>query len=433
MKEIPDTPAPSDDERRRAACRAMAAAPGLIRFASRYTRSIHDAEDAYQRAMEIALTRAPVTEPRRFMAWLHTVLRNEALAVASARRREGPSSEADVSEVFEDRLEDGPRVDAVAEWRERYRTIQDGLAALTEAQRVCLMLQTAGASYERIHQITGFSMRKVERSVLEGRKGLAAWELRLVSGEACDRLDGAISRVAAGTASAKESRSVSRHIGHCGHCRALLRSRRESNEWLVAMVPVALLGGQALTGAPDPGPAIAWWERVADGATVRMGNAVQMAMDLPTSALAKVGAGTAAIVVAGTAALPLVSDEPPPVSAPATASASATTSAAVRETGSQATSGSTVASASAFAAARRAATVAKERERVRRAARADAARRARDAARARTMEVAARRSVAVSTPTPTATQSPKHREPSAPSSSSVAASSSAAVALEFGP
>ena len=40
---------------------AMASAPGLIRYASRFTRSVEDAEDAYQRAMEIALTRAPVT------------------------------------------------------------------------------------------------------------------------------------------------------------------------------------------------------------------------------------------------------------------------------------------------------------------------------------------------------------------------------------
>ena len=309
----------------------MAAAPGLIRFASRYTRSIHDAEDAYQRAMEIALTRAPVTEPRRFMAWLHTVLRNEALAVAGARRREGPGAEADVAEAVEDRLEDAVAVDAVAEWRERYRSIQDGLAALTEAQRVCLMLQTAGASYARIHEITGFSLRKVERSVLEGRRGLAAWEMRLVSGEACERLDAAIARVASGQASAKDARGVSRHVRHCGHCRALLRSRRESNEWLAAMVPVALLAGGVAAGAPDPSPAIAWWERVADGATVRMGTAVQMAIDLPTSALAKVGAGTAAIVVAGTAALPLVTDDVRPAHAPG-AAAERTTATAVTTT-----------------------------------------------------------------------------------------------------
>jgi RNA polymerase sigma factor (sigma-70 family) len=209
----------------------MGSAPGLIRFAARYTRSLHDAEDAYQRAMEIALTRAPVTEQRRFMAWLHTVLRNEALAVARVRRREGPGVEADVTEAYEDTLESAARIDAIAEWRERYRSIQDGLAGLTDAQRICLMLQTAGVSYERIREITGFSLRKVERSVLEGRSRLAAWEVRLASGEACERLDPVIGRVASGQATAKEARVVSRHVRHCGHCRAVLRDRRESNEW----------------------------------------------------------------------------------------------------------------------------------------------------------------------------------------------------------
>ena len=181
-------PSPTDEQRRAAACLAMSKAPGLIRFAARYTRSLHDAEDAYQRSMEIALTGAPVTEPRRFMAWLHTVLRHEALAVARARRREGPGAELDVAEACADRVADSVAVDAVAEWRERYRFIQDGLAGLTDAQRVCLILQSAGASYEQIRQITGFSLRKVERSVLEGRASLQAWEVRLASGDVCARL-----------------------------------------------------------------------------------------------------------------------------------------------------------------------------------------------------------------------------------------------------
>lgn len=301
-------PPPTDDDRRHAACLAMGSAPGLIRFAARYTHSLHDAEDAYQRAMEIALTRAPVTEQRRFMAWLHTVLRNEALAVARVRRREGPGAEGDVPDAYENRLEDTVSIDALAEWRERYRSIQDGLAGLSDAQRVCLMLQSAGVSYERIHEITGFSLRKVERSVLEGRARLAAWEVRLASGEACERVHPLIDRVAGGQATAKETRAVSRHVRHCGHCRAVLRDRRESNEWLAGLVPAALLAGQAFAGAPDPSPAIAWWERVSGGATVRMGTVVQVAMDLPSTALAKVGAGTAAIAVAGAAGAPLVAD-----------------------------------------------------------------------------------------------------------------------------
>jgi len=314
-----DASHPTDDERRRAACDAMSAAPGLIRYAARFTRSLHDAEDAYQRAMEIALTRAPTVEPQRYMAWLRTVLRNEALAVWSARRREGPGAAADVADAEAAAVPDGVPVDVLAEWRERYRAIQDGLAGLTDAQRTCLMLQTAGASYERIREITGFSLRKVERSVLEGRAGLQRWEVRLAAGEACQRLDAAIWRVAGGQATPKEQRAVSRHVKHCGVCRATLRDRRQSNEWLAGLVPVALVGGEIMAGAPDPTPMFPWWERVADGATVRVGTIVHLAMELPGTALAKVGAGTAAAVVAGAAALPLVVDAPSPSDSRATA------------------------------------------------------------------------------------------------------------------
>lgn len=409
---------------------AMGSAPGLIRFAARYTRSLHDAEDAYQRAMEIALTRAPVTEQRRFMAWLHTVLRNEALAVAKARRREGPGAEGDVPEAYENSLEEVVGIDALAEWRERYRSIQDGLAGLTDAQRICLMLQTAGVSYERIHEITGFSLRKVERSVLEGRSRLVAWEVRLASGEACERLDPLIARVAAAQATAKEARIVSRHVRHCGHCRAVLRDRRESNEWLAGLVPVALLSGQVLTGTPDPTPVIAWWERVSGGATVRMGTVVQMAMDLPSSALAKVGAGTAALAVAGAAGAPIVVDAVHPAGAEApTASitrpavgspAEAVTSDDVQERQ----------AAAAFARARRAATHAAA---VKAAARTAARRRA-PVARAtpRTTVIGA----AATTTTVRRTTVVAHvvAAPSAPAPPAPSAKpSAAAVALEFGP
>jgi RNA polymerase sigma factor (sigma-70 family) len=312
----PSPPQPTPDERRHAACLAMGKAPGLIRFAARYTRSLHDAEDAYQRTMEIALSRAPVTDTPRFMAWLHTVLRHEALAVARKRRRESPGMETDIAETVADRVEDGVAIDAVAEWRERYRSIQDGLAGLTEAQRTCLILQSSGASYDRIGEITGYSRRKVERSVLEGRASLRSWEVRLASGEVCDRMGAAIDRVAQGEATARERRSVTRHVRHCGACRVLLRDRRESNEWLANLVPLALVGGEALLRTPDPTPALAWWDRIATGATVRAGTVVQMALDMPSSALAKVGAGTAAVAVAGAAGAPLVIDTIAPPAAP---------------------------------------------------------------------------------------------------------------------
>jgi RNA polymerase sigma factor (sigma-70 family) len=287
----------------------MAAAPGLVRFAARYTGSLPDAEDAYQRAMEIALTKAPVTEPRPFLSWLHTVLKHEAIAVARARRREGPGVEDDVAAAFAELAEDGIGPEAVVEWRDRYRAMQDALAGLTEAQRVCLMLQSAGASYARIGELTGYTARKIERSVLEGRRNLHQWEVGLASGEVCASLLPAIDRVAAGEGEPGEARTVRRHLRHCHPCRAVMRSRRESREWLAALVPVALVGAEAMRGGPpDPTPALAYWERLAGGMTVRMGQLVQVAMELPGAALAKVGAGTAAVAIAGVAGAPVVVD-----------------------------------------------------------------------------------------------------------------------------
>jgi RNA polymerase sigma factor (sigma-70 family) len=350
-------PSPTAEQRRAAACLAMSKAPGLIRFAARYTRSLHDAEDAYQRSMEIALTGAPVTEPRRFMAWLHTVLRHEALAVARARRREGPGAELDVAEAFAERVADSVAIDAVAEWRERYRFIQDGLAGLTDAQRICLILQSGGATYERIRQITGYSLRKVERSVLEGRASLQAWEIRLASGAECERVQLQIDRVVTGSASNRERRTVSRHVRHCGPCRAVLRNRRESSEWLAALVPLAFLASETVAARPpDPSPALAWLDRVLGGATVRAGNAIQMAMELPSGALAKIGAGTAAVAVAGAAGAPLVADavrpDPPPQPT-AAIERTATTAMTTTPARAAARTGSTEAKHAPFAAARR--------------------------------------------------------------------------------
>lgn len=319
---------PTDDERRHAACVAMGRAPAFIRYASRYTQTVHDAEDAYQRAMEIALTRAPITEQRAYTAWLYTVLRHEALAVAGAQRRDGPASAADVAETAAETIASPIGVEAIATWRERYGALHDALGGLTEAQRTCLMLQSAGATYQRIHEVTGFSLRKVERAVLEGRRSLHRWEIRLMAGEVCERLAPLIDLTVAGEAGRRERRSVSRHVRHCGPCRARLRSRRQAQERLAALVPVALLGG-ALTTVPDPAPAMAWWERVSGNLTVHTGTAVQAMADLPGTAVAKVGAGAVALTVAGLAGVPLVLDavDAPPRPAPRPALAHASVAA----------------------------------------------------------------------------------------------------------
>jgi RNA polymerase sigma factor (sigma-70 family) len=286
---------------------AMAVAPGLIRYAARYTQSIHDAEDAYQRSMEIALTRAPVTEQRAFMAWLYTVIRNEAITICRRRRREAPAMGEDVAVSLTERAETELGPDAVAEWRERYGVIRDGLAGLTESQRVCLMLKSAGASYAEIADVTGFSLRKIERSVLEGRERLHAWQLRVDGGGECERLRAAIDRVAEHDGSQEDVRAVTRHVRHCGGCRSALSARRQSIHGLAALVPVALVATHVMSvHTPDPSIAFTYWDRLGAGFTLRASQAVQHAMELPSLVGAKVGAGAVALAVAGAAGAPLV-------------------------------------------------------------------------------------------------------------------------------
>ncbi|HWH14663.1 MAG TPA: RNA polymerase sigma factor [Miltoncostaeaceae bacterium] len=317
-----DETTPTPDDRRAAVCRALASAPGLLRYAARFAGSIDDAEDAYQRAMEIALTRAPVTDHERFMAWLRVVLRNEALSLAERRRREGPLAVEDAADAAARRPDGLGDVPVQAEWRQRCRSLRDALAGLTESQRVCVILQAGGASYRTIVDITGFSPRKVERSILEGRAALTRWEEQLLSGEACARIRPVLRRVAEGAADRRDRSRVSRHTRNCAVCRSLLREHHRRDEWLGMLAPVALLGAAVDTAPPDPAPLLSWIERLSAGATVRMGNAVQMALEMPGSAAAKAGGAAAAAVVAGTAGLPMVAgvvdrgrQEAPPIAA----------------------------------------------------------------------------------------------------------------------
>jgi len=61
--------------------------PALRRTARRYSLCADDAEDAFQRALEILLTKAPTTDPRELIRWTQTVTKHEALAVRRSREQ----------------------------------------------------------------------------------------------------------------------------------------------------------------------------------------------------------------------------------------------------------------------------------------------------------------------------------------------------------
>ncbi len=393
------TPVPGEsdpDARRRLCLAAMAGAPGLLRYAARFAPSLEDAEDAYQRGMEVALTKGPIGPIDDFIAWLHVVIRNEATTLARRRGREAPAGD-DIVTAVDERGAEAREPSAVAEWRERYRTLQDAMTSLNEAERVCLLLRSAGASRAEIGSMTGYTDRKVERSIVRARKRLHAWHLDLATGERCLTLKDAIERVADREADTRERRAVSRHVRHCGPCRAMLRARRQTNAGITALVPVALVGTTAAgLAVPDASPAVDIVDRGTARLTVAVGQAWQTMLDLPSLLSARMGASALAVTVAGVLGVPVVATTvngdrqataPVPVQVGTPPRTPTTTGAApVRTTGTPGGAGTTRTATgdSGLSPAQRDAMAAIERARTdtgRRRAAQDRARRERDAQR----------------------------------------------------
>ena len=415
-----------DDARRRLCLAAMAGAPGLLRYAARFAPSLEDAEDAYQRGMEVALTKGPIGPTEEFVAWLHVVIRNEATTMARRRGRETPAGDNIVTAVDE-RGAEAREPAAVAEWRERYRTLQDAMTSLNEAERVCLLLRTAGVSRAEIGSMTGYTDRKVERSIVRARKRLHAWHLDLAKGARCVTLQHTLERVADREADARERRMVSRHVRHCGTCRATLRARRQTNAGITVLVPVALVGaGAAGLAVPDTSPAIDIVERGTARLTVTVGQAWQAMLDLPSLMSARMGAGALAITVAGAAGVPVVANTMNPdrqATQPVPAQVSTTALATTAATATSPTdSGLTQTQLDAMAEIER---IRAEAERERRAEQ-QRLRRQRDQQRAaaRAKERAPAQAPAQAAPSPA---------PPQPQQSTPAASPAAQPQLEFGP
>src|SRR5580765_3460343 len=73
----------------------------VMATARRYSATPEDAEDAYQRGVEILLTKAPNTSETELLPWLKTVVKHEAFAVAKASGRAVPTEEPGAREPDE--------------------------------------------------------------------------------------------------------------------------------------------------------------------------------------------------------------------------------------------------------------------------------------------------------------------------------------------
>ena len=138
----------------------------MLATARRYSANLDDAEDAYQRAAEILLTRGPERPADDMCRWLRTTVKHEAIAIRRQRERTVPFGAPElVPEPSGDRPDTHERVERF----ERLRVGAQALGRLKPQEVRCLLLKAEGYSYRQICDVTGWTYTKVNGSVSTGR------------------------------------------------------------------------------------------------------------------------------------------------------------------------------------------------------------------------------------------------------------------------
>jgi RNA polymerase sigma factor (sigma-70 family) len=148
-----------------------------LAIARRVSICADDADDAYQRAVEILLTKGSAVDPARLPGWMAIVTRREALAVRRGRERllgrAIPKRAGDDGETGPDAMvSERPGPAEIAERRERVAEARWVLSTLKANQRLALVLQASGYSYAEICEACGWTYTKVNRCLAEGRDRL---------------------------------------------------------------------------------------------------------------------------------------------------------------------------------------------------------------------------------------------------------------------
>ena len=214
----------------------------ILATARRYAATPEDAEDAYQRGLEILLTKAPTTSEDDLVPWLKTVVKHEAFALRRHRERNAPIT--DDGELGER----GTPAAATHDQAERYERLRQGAEALRQLkpQEIrALLLKGEGYSYAEICEITGWSYTKVNRCLTEGRRALAVRLAGIQGGIECAKLAPLLSALVDGEASAEQLALLRPHMRTCLACRATLREFRAAPERVAALVPPGALAAAA--------------------------------------------------------------------------------------------------------------------------------------------------------------------------------------------
>jgi RNA polymerase sigma factor (sigma-70 family) len=257
IKEETNESVPSAEARREAASALIESHDRVFRrTARRYSICADDAEDAYQRALEILLTKAPAIEGEALVRWMQTVTKREALGVRRQRERllGSPRPAAAESDDGRDPLDliasesPGP-TDRFAR-RERVVRSGEALKALKPQEVRALTLKAEGYSYAEIGEITGWSYTKINRCMAEGRKRFLQVFAEIEAGERCPELADALSEMADGESANGSTEAVQFHLRSCATCRAKLRAYRAIPRKVFELTPIGPALDQSMGGRP---------------------------------------------------------------------------------------------------------------------------------------------------------------------------------------
>jgi RNA polymerase sigma factor (sigma-70 family) len=275
----------------------------ILATARRHAVTPEDAEDAYQRGIEILLTKAPSTSEDELIPWLKTVVKHEAWALRRQRERHSPVTD-------DGELRDRPAPTAVtheqAERLERLRLGAEALGQLKPHEVRALRLKAEGFSYREICAMTGWSYTKVNRLLTEGRQAFLRRVSGIERGAECARYEPLLSALADGEASPEQLAILRPHMRTCLSCRARLREFRATPQRVAALVPPA-----TLAVSDGGGPLRSLVESL-----VGLGDRFHAAAELATGQkLAAVAASAAALAGGGTAIDQFANHEGPPIPA----------------------------------------------------------------------------------------------------------------------
>ena len=254
MSQGPEAAKTSTAARKRAAIEMIARYEGALRrTARRYSFDAEDADDAYQRALEIVLTKAPTTDLRELIRWTQTVTKHEALAVRQAREKLLGYQRA--REGAEDPMAlipaSGAGPDEQVERREDIARSREALQALKPAELRALGLLAEGYSYVEIGEQTGWSRTKINRLLAEGRARFRSLVSSSEDGSRCRTLGPLLSAFCDGETSPREALEVREHLRACAQCRATMRTYRAAPKVAAALLPLIPPSRSLLERAQD--------------------------------------------------------------------------------------------------------------------------------------------------------------------------------------